>query len=730
MLIGPSGCGKSTLLRLMICLIRPDTGTVSFDGRGFDGGDVLDLRRRMGYVIQDGGLFPHLSARDNAALLARHLGWDEDRVEARLRELAELTRFPFDGLDRFPAQLSGGQKQRVSLMRALMLDPEVLLLDEPLGALDPIVRSELQGDLRDIFRALRKTVVAVTHDIGEAGFLGDRLVLLREGEIVQQGSLQEAGRIAGGSVRVPVHQRAADPAGGPRRGVMSPFRQNAVSAAVAALLLAWTAGPGAGTDAPQISVGSKSFTENVILGEMVAQLAAASGAEVTHQSELGGTRVLWEALLRGDLDAYPEYTGTISEEILAGRDVHGEEAIRAALQEHGLSMSRPIGFNNTYAMGMPEALADSLGMRTISDLKKRPGLRFGFSNEFLERGDGWPSLRERYGLPHREVQGLQHDLAYRGLESGDIDVTDMYSTDAEIEFYNLRTLADDLGHFPAYNSVVLYRSDLAGRAPEAVRSILRLEGLIDDRTMSGLNGRAKLELVPEEKVAADFLAGALKIESEVVETTLWDRLLRRTREHLALTGISLAAAIAVSLPLGVLAAKWARLGQVILGMTGVIQTLPALALLVFMIQPFGIGEPPAIAALFLYSLLPIVRNTCTGLRDIPGPLRESAAALGLPPWVRLRRIELPLASRAILAGIKTSAVINVGFATIGAFIGAGGYGQPIMTGLRLCRQPADHGRGHPRGAPRPGGAGAVRAFGAGAGAEGPASRAGGIEPGA
>ncbi len=464
---------------------------------------------------------------------------------------------------------------------------------------------------------------------------------------------------------------------------MNPLRTGAAAAA-AALLLACPAGAGAGTDAPQIRVGSKSFTENVLLGEMVAQLAAASGAEVTHQSELGGTRVLWEALLRGDLDAYPEYTGTISEEILAGGGVHGLEAIRAALEEHGLAMSRPIGFNNTYAMGMPEALADSLGMRTISDLKKQPGLRFGFSNEFLDRGDGWPSLRDRYGLRHRNVQGLQHDLAYRGLESGDIDVTDMYSTDAEIEFYNLRTLADDLRHFPAYNAVVLYRSDLAGRAPEAVRSILRLEGLIDDRTMSGLNGRAKLELVPEEKVAADFLAGALKIESTVVETTLWDRLLRRTREHLALTGISLAAAIAVSLPLGILAAKWARLGQVILGMTGVIQTLPALALLVFMIQPFGIGEPPAIAALFLYSLLPIVRNTCTGLRDIPGPLRESAAALGLPPWVRLRRIELPLASRAILAGIKTSAVINVGFATIGAFIGAGGYGQPIMTGLRLA----------------------------------------------
>ena len=190
-LIGPSGCGKSTLLRLMIYLIQPDTGTVKFDGCPFDPKDVTELRHRMGYVIQDGGLFPHLSARDNAALLARHLRWDQKHIEARLHELSELSHFPVDGLDRFPGQLSGGQKQRVSLMRALMLDPEILLLDEPLGALDPIVRSELQSDLRDIFRTLKKTVVVVTHDIGEAGFLGDKLVLLRDGTVVQQGSLHD-----------------------------------------------------------------------------------------------------------------------------------------------------------------------------------------------------------------------------------------------------------------------------------------------------------------------------------------------------------------------------------------------------------------------------------------------------------------------------------------------------------------------------------------------------------
>ena len=190
-LIGPSGCGKSTLLRLMIYLIQPDTGTVRFEGTEFTSDGVAELRHRMGYVIQDGGLFPHLSAAGNVALLARHLGWDESRIDARLNELAELTHFPVDGLQRFPAQLSGGQKQRVSLMRALMLDPHVLLLDEPLGALDPIVRSDLQVELREIFRSLGKTVVMVTHDIGEAGYFGDVIALMRDGAILQQGSVQD-----------------------------------------------------------------------------------------------------------------------------------------------------------------------------------------------------------------------------------------------------------------------------------------------------------------------------------------------------------------------------------------------------------------------------------------------------------------------------------------------------------------------------------------------------------
>ena len=189
-LIGPSGCGKSTLLRVMIGLIQPDTGWVKIAGTELNPATILEVRHGLGYVIQDGGLFPHMSARDNVILMAQYLRWDARKIEERLGELADLTRFPQDGLDRFPAQLSGGQRQRVSLMRALMLDPKVILLDEPLGALDPMVRAELQADLRAIFRSLEKTVVMVTHDLAEASWFGHQIILLRDGRIVQRGPLR------------------------------------------------------------------------------------------------------------------------------------------------------------------------------------------------------------------------------------------------------------------------------------------------------------------------------------------------------------------------------------------------------------------------------------------------------------------------------------------------------------------------------------------------------------
>ena len=190
-LIGPSGCGKSTLLRMMIGLIQPDAGTIRFQGEQFTPANQLSLRHRIGYVIQDGGLFPHLSAFDNVALLATHLGRDATWVRSRVDELTQLVRLPPESLSRFPSQLSGGQRQRLGIMRALMLDPPLILLDEPMGALDPLVRFDLQNDLRDIFRTLKKTVVLVTHDMGEAGFFGDEVVLLGHGRIVQRGTLND-----------------------------------------------------------------------------------------------------------------------------------------------------------------------------------------------------------------------------------------------------------------------------------------------------------------------------------------------------------------------------------------------------------------------------------------------------------------------------------------------------------------------------------------------------------
>ena len=190
-IIGPSGCGKSTLLRLIIGLIKPDEGEIYVNGEIIDVNNLYSIRHKMGYVIQDGGLFPHLTARENVSLLAGYLGSDGDYIDKRIKELCELTKFPDEALDRYPVQISGGQRQRVSLMRALMLEPEILLLDEPLGALDPLIRFELQNDLKEIFEVLGKTVVMVTHDIGEAGFFGDKVVLIRDGRIIQQGTIAD-----------------------------------------------------------------------------------------------------------------------------------------------------------------------------------------------------------------------------------------------------------------------------------------------------------------------------------------------------------------------------------------------------------------------------------------------------------------------------------------------------------------------------------------------------------
>ena len=461
---------------------------------------------------------------------------------------------------------------------------------------------------------------------------------------------------------------------------------------------------------PTVRVGSKTFTESVILGEIAGSCSRMPASPPATSASWEGRRSSSTRLEADELDIYPEYTGTITGEILAGKNIRGEEALRAALAERGVGMSRPLGFNDTYAIGMREDVAARLGIRTLSDLRGHPELKFGFSNEFMERADGWPGLRDRYGLPQRDVRGLDHDLAYRALASGEIDATELYSTDAEIRAYHLRVLDDDQKFFPSYECVWLYRTDLPSRAPRRCAALARLEGRITATEMAMMNARAKIDRVSEDRVAAEFVAEKFGIETDVRgrgqaragccagwwNTSRWWASRWRRRSWWR--------------------SRWGssprtrpRLGSVILASAGVVQTIPSLALLVFMIPWLGIGAAPALAALFLYSLLPIVRNTATGLRDIAPSLRESAEALGLPPFARLLQIELPLSSRAILAGIKTAAVINVGTATIGALIGAGGFGQPIVSGFRRDDVPMILFEGRdPRGLAGAGRAGAVR----------------------
>jgi osmoprotectant transport system permease protein len=435
-------------------------------------------------------------------------------------------------------------------------------------------------------------------------------------------------------------------------------------------------------DSPvSVKVGSKSFTESVILGELVRILAEDAGASCRHLYRLGDTSKTWVGLLQGDLDVYCEYTGTLTQEILATENIRDKEHLTRVLDRFGLRASRSLGFSNNYALGMKEARAEALHIRTISDLCRHPRLRLGLSHAFIERADGWRGLKKHYDLPFDTPPGMEHSLAYRGVEGDLLDVIDLYTTDAEIRRYGIRVLEDDKNFFPAYEAILLYRADLETRAPEVVHSLLRLEGRISAAAMQDLNARANIDHLSETRVAADFLRESLNIHTEITEETMWQHLLVTTWEHLQLVVASLALAIPTAIFLGVVAARWRTLGQIILGLVGIVQTFPALALLTLLIVVFGIGHRPAIVALFAYSLLPIVRNTFTGLHDIPLQIRESAEALGLSSWARLYLIELPMASRSILAGIKTAAVINVGFATLGGLIGAGGYGRTIMTGL-------------------------------------------------
>jgi osmoprotectant transport system permease protein len=385
----------------------------------------------------------------------------------------------------------------------------------------------------------------------------------------------------------------------------------------------------------------------------------------------------------GDVAMYVEYTGTMHYEIFADTTLNNDTELRTAARVQGIIMSQSLGFNNSNALGMLDSVAEKLHIRTIDDLKKHPHLICGFGNAFMDRNDGWRGVQQFYQLPQQKVQGMQHDIAYRALENGNVQVIDLYTTDAEISYYNIRTLQDNRGYFPRYDAVIVYHENILSNFPQ-IDSLLRLlENSLDERKMTSMNARVKLHGETEQQVAADFVQAQFGITQALMQPSLSMRLWQRTAEHVYLSGLSLLVAIIIALPLGIIAWKIHSLGSFILSFTGILQTIPSLALLVFMIPLFGIGTLPALVALFLYSLLPIVRNTHVGLSTISNDLQESALVLGLSPMVRLWKIELPLASHAILAGIRTAAVINIGTATLGALIGAGGYGQPILTGIRL-----------------------------------------------
>jgi osmoprotectant transport system permease protein len=437
----------------------------------------------------------------------------------------------------------------------------------------------------------------------------------------------------------------------------------------------------AAAQAETLKVGSKRFTESYILGEVIIRAAG----DAVHRPGLGNTGILYAALKSGAIDLYPEYTGTIAKEILKLDGNPGLAELNRALAPLGFGVAVPLGFNNSYALAMREERAQALGIRSLGDLAKHPALKLGLSQEFIGRADGWPGLKAAYKLPFAAPSGLDHGLAYEAIAAGRIDVMDIYTTDAKIGRFQLRALEDDRRFFPRYDAALLYRLEVPRRYPEAWAKLQKLEQRIDERTMIRLNAAAELQ-------GKSFAEAAALLDSDSSEATprtflkvlfgpdFW----RLTWEHLVLVFVSLAGSIAVGVPLGVAAAKSRGATQVILGIVGVIQTIPSLALFAFLIALLGaIGTVPALIALFLYALLPIVRSTHTGLEAISTGMRQAALALGLSKQDRLWRIEMPLALPSILAGIKTSAVINVGTATIAAFVGAGGYGERIVSGLAL-----------------------------------------------
>ena len=456
---------------------------------------------------------------------------------------------------------------------------------------------------------------------------------------------------------------------------------------VAALI--FTAADSAQADV--LKVGSKRFTESYILAEVLAQqVKAKSKTEVRVLQGLGNTAIVYAALKAGSIDLYPEYAGTIAQEILKSAAPLSIDEMNRQLAPLGFGVAIPLGFNNGYALAMRSADAEKLNINTLSDLAKKSDQRLGLSNEFIGRADGWKGLSTRYGFT-QSPSSLDHGLAFAAIEKKQIDVIDIYTTDAQIDHMKLRVLEDNLGYFPRYDAVVLYRLDVPTRFPDAWTALQKLTNSIDAAAMIKMNARAELESAPFDVIARDRLASVSGFnpptsanERGFMAKLFGDDLARLTGQHLLLVLVSVGIATLIAIPLAVVIFPHARLRSVVLGIAGLMQTVPSLALLAVLISLIGvIGILPALIALTLYALLPIMRNTCAGLGEVSDGLRQAGKALGMSARDMLMQIELPLAMPTIIAGVRTATAISIGTATIAAFIGAGGYGERIVTGLAL-----------------------------------------------
>jgi osmoprotectant transport system permease protein len=456
-----------------------------------------------------------------------------------------------------------------------------------------------------------------------------------------------------------------------------------------------------------IIVASKPFGESYILAEMFGQLLEARGYRVDRRPGLGATEIAFRALRGGAIDVYPEYTGTGLLAILhdtaqrAPQDAFNVVTRRFAT-EFGVRWLPPLGFENTYAVSVRRETANRYTLRTLSDLARVAStLTAGFTSDFIGRADGLPGISRVYGLRFKDVRPLLPAVKYQALAAGNVDIIDGYSTDGLIARYDLVVLSDDRHFFPPYQAAPLVSAAMVRDAPGAVLALTELSGRLSESTMRAFNRRLEVDGVPAAVVARDALASLGLVGSAVGAaaggpapndgrgslTAFVARegpaTLSRTGRHLFLSAVSLLVAIAVAVPLGLGLERRRQAAEPVVRVVGLLQTLPGIALLAFMIPLLGIGIVPALVALFVYSLYPIVRNTYSGVRDADANAVNAAHALGMTPRQILRYVRLPLAAPAIMAGIRTAAVINVGTATLAAFIGAGGLGEPIVTGLAL-----------------------------------------------